>query len=68
LEFVTLNTSLREQNYHQFYKADDEPQKNIKLTALLQKENKLKLLYSLANNIQIRTRNFSGKNKIFSKI
>ena len=43
MEFVTLNTSLREQNHHQFKKADDEPQKNIKLPALIQKENKPEL-------------------------
>jgi hypothetical protein len=48
LEFVTLNTSLREQNHHRFKKADDEPQKNTKQIALLQKENKTKFLYSLA--------------------
>jgi hypothetical protein len=55
LEFVTLNTSSREQNHHLFKKSDNAPQKNIKLTVLLQKENKAKLPYSLANNIQIRT-------------
>jgi len=43
LESAELNTSLREQNHHQFKKADDAPQKNIKQTALLQKENKHKL-------------------------
>ncbi|MDR3627157.1 MAG: hypothetical protein P4L45_10010 [Ignavibacteriaceae bacterium] len=48
MEFVTLNTSLREQNHHRFKNADDVPQKNIKLTALSQRENKLKLRYSLA--------------------
>ena len=47
LEFVTLNTSLREQNHHQFKKADDRPQKNIKQTALLQKENKTKSPYAV---------------------
>ena len=29
MEFVTLNTSLREQNHHQFKKADDASQINI---------------------------------------
>jgi hypothetical protein len=51
LEIVTLNTSLLEQNHHQFKKADDAPQKNINLTALLQKENKDKLQYVLAKKI-----------------
>jgi hypothetical protein len=48
LELVTLKTSLRKQNHHQFKKADDAPQKYIKLPALLQRENKPKLLYALA--------------------
>ena len=48
LEFVTLNTSIREQNHHQFKKTDDEPQENIKQPALLQKENKARLQYILA--------------------
>jgi hypothetical protein len=52
LEFVTLNTSLIEQNHHQFNKADDAPQKNIKLSELLQKENKHKLLYTFAQKLK----------------
>lgn len=48
LESVAINTSLREQNHHQFKKADDAPQKNIKQSTLLQKENKHKLPYELA--------------------
>jgi hypothetical protein len=39
LKFVTLNTSLWEQNHHQFNKADDAPCKNIKLSTLLKKQN-----------------------------
>jgi hypothetical protein len=68
LEFVTLNTSSREQNHHRFKKADDEPQKNINQAALPQIENKQKLTYSLAKDIQIRTRNFSGNNEVLNKI
>jgi len=48
LKLVTQNnTSIREQNHHQFEKADDAPQKNRKQFALLQKENKHKLFYTL---------------------
>jgi hypothetical protein len=47
LESATLNTSIREQNHHQFKKADDAPQKNIKQTVLIEKENKLKLRYAV---------------------
>jgi hypothetical protein len=53
LEFVTLNTSPRELNHHQFKKADDAPQKNIKLFALLQKENKYKLTCTLAQRLKV---------------
>ena len=67
MELVTLHTSLREQNHHQFKKTDDESQKNIKQPRLHQKENKTKLPYTLAKNIQIRTRNFSDKNKVLVK-
>ena len=42
MELVTLNTSHKEQNHHQFKKADDAPQKNIKLSASLQKTKILK--------------------------
>jgi len=41
LKLVTLSTSIRKQNYHQFKKVDDAPKKNIELTALLQNEIRL---------------------------
>ncbi|MDR3628632.1 MAG: hypothetical protein P4L45_17430 [Ignavibacteriaceae bacterium] len=43
MKFVTLNTSLWEQNHHQFNKADDAPHKNIKLSALLNKSKIVKI-------------------------
>jgi hypothetical protein len=52
LESVTLNTSLREQNHHQFKTGDDAPQKNIKQAALLKKVIKPKLLFILAKKLK----------------
>ena len=47
MESATLNTTPTKQNHHQFKRADDAPKKNINRSALLQRENKTKLLYAL---------------------